>query len=521
MIAYLLKASFILTALLTFYKLFLEKESFFSSNRVYLMAGLLLVFVLPFISLPQLMENQGVLSQAIERVGEYDVDVQTDATASKARVAQPAKGIFFWLVVTYLFGVAVLALNLIFQVTSILLKVLKSSDKLNDSGSIIINSSAFKEPCSFLNFIFINPDNYDFETYEQIIAHEKAHVKHWHSLDLLLSELAVIVLWFNPFIWFYRKEVEKNIEYQTDSLLVETETVKKDTYQLNLLKVATYNRPLTITTNYNQSLLKQRIMKMNSKKSNPFSHWKYAFILPMLFLTLLLVNKPIESFSQGVDTNLGNAISEAESSVKSGIEKIIKNSSGHSGNVVKNKEDYDSDETPEEASEGDENKLPATTDNNCQNLLRAVKRNNLNATQNWLKNTSPNCTYRGDGEPRSPLVAAARNGNFEIGKLLIEHKANVEYHAQGDESPLMAVSRGGSVPLAHLLLEHGADVNKEVRGDGTALIYAVRSGRYEIAELLLEAGADPYQEVPGDEYAMYHARSSGNKKMVELLKKYE
>jgi len=66
MIVLLIKASLIIAIVLTFYKLVIEKESFFATNRVYLIIGLLFAFVLPFVSLPKLVENQGAISNLIE-----------------------------------------------------------------------------------------------------------------------------------------------------------------------------------------------------------------------------------------------------------------------------------------------------------------------------------------------------------------------------------------------------------------------------------------------------------------------
>jgi ankyrin repeat protein len=407
----------------------------------------------------------------------------------------------------------------------VLYKIWKSNDKIEDEQAIIINTKLVEEPCSFFNYIFINPDSYDFETYEQILKHEKIHVSKRHSFDLLFSELAVIILWFNPLVWFWRKEVEKNIEYQTDDLLLERKAVKRDTYQMNLLKVATYTRPLTITTNYNQSLLKQRIMKMNTKKSNKQSYWKYAFIAPLLFATLLLTNNPIGAFAQE-DYKQSNEVS-----------------SNGSLSLTNN-----------EVSEPENFRDFIFSTKGCRSLLRAVKSEDIESVREFLKDQNPNCTYTGDGEPRSPLVAAARNGNLEIAQLIVAADGDAEYNAAGDESPLMAASHGGHLNLVKLLMENGADANRKVggdgtallvasggghlntvrylvglgadvnatvRGDGSALINAVRNRKIEIAEILLEAGADPYLEVPGDEYPMFHARSSKNQEMIDLLKKYE
>lgn len=157
----------------------------------------------------------------------------------------------------------------------------------------------------------------------------------------------------------------------------------------------------------------------------------------------------------------------------------------------------------------------------CQDLLQAVKDEDVEKVRALLKTVDPDCTYYGDGEARSPLVAAARTGNMAIGKLLLGAKANVEFHSKNDETPLMAASKNGHLAFVEMLIAQGASVDRKLRGDGTALIYAVRGEHYEISKLLLEKGADPYKAVPGDEYAMYHARMSGNRKLIKLLKEYD
>jgi bla regulator protein blaR1 len=45
-------------------------------------------------------------------------------------------------------------------------------------------------------------------------------------LDILFAELVLIVQWFNPFAWQYRKEIEKNLEFLTDNQLVQKEHVE-------------------------------------------------------------------------------------------------------------------------------------------------------------------------------------------------------------------------------------------------------------------------------------------------------
>ncbi len=157
--------------------------------------------------------------------------------------------------------------------------------------------------------------------------------------------------------------------------------------------------------------------------------------------------------------------------------------------------------------------------NTCAALLRAVKGNNLQKVKALVQTVDPNCEYREEGEPRSPLNAAARKGNVEIGKLLLAANADVEFRARGDEGALMGAARKGHLDFVKLMVENGAKVNKVVHGDGTALINAVRGGHYEIAEYLLEHGADPMLNVPGDENPIAHAVTQGDD-MLDLLLKY-
>ena len=346
MIELLLKSSLAIGIALLFYKLVLQQESFFATNRLYLLGCLLLAFALPFINLPKLVAQQGYLSSVIaekfsaegapeegysaapersaitqfsvlptpseepptlSKVPPQSTEVlppakelrQQTALSEQPQAAEdfwiPVLSLQSWLMLLYLFGVIILFLSLLFQVSCIFFEIIKARDKIRDGNYVIVNTNTRKSPCSFFKYIFIYPDDYDFEAYEQIIKHEKTHVRLGHSFDLLLAELAVVVLWFNPLIWLYKKEIEKNNEYQTDSILVEKEQVRKDQYQLNLLQIAVPNKPLNITTNYNQSLIKKRIIMINSKRSTRHAYWKYAFLLPLFLGMLLLINEPATS----------------------------------------------------------------------------------------------------------------------------------------------------------------------------------------------------------------------------------
>lgn len=349
MILFLLKVSFVIGIALLFYKSMLQQESFFAANRWYLLGCIVLAFILPYTTLPELVSHQGYLSavfqadkplEAEAKVAltpekstqqtnaEYQQDglilplADAEIVEKKTKISESPIDVeqhnwIFWLTMLYLFGVIVFTLNLLFQVGAVLLKVFKSTDKIQDSDCIIVNTMSQQAPCSFFRYIFIHPDLYDYDTYEQIIAHEKIHIRLGHSFDLFIAEVAVIILWFNPLIWLFKKEIEKNIEYQTDAILLEEEPVSKAQYQMNLLQIAAPDKPLTITTNYNQSLLKQRILMMNAKKSTLHRYWKYTFLAPVFFVTLLLMNEPAKSESTPTTASVPKVLQLDTTPVKS------------------------------------------------------------------------------------------------------------------------------------------------------------------------------------------------------------
>jgi ankyrin repeat protein len=134
-------------------------------------------------------------------------------------------------------------------------------------------------------------------------------------------------------------------------------------------------------------------------------------------------------------------------------------------------------------------------------LLEAVKRGDLQSVKSILQETPSTSNeigqkgYAGD----TPLMVAARNGNLEIVKLLIEHGATIDLGKEaGERTPLLEAAGQGHVEILKYLIAKGADVN--ARGKGlTPLIAACSRGYLHFGppgdhtrtiHILLESGAD-------------------------------
>lgn len=322
MIPYILNVTVITTICFLFYKLFLQKETFYQLNRWMLMGSMAIAFVLPLLPVPQQLTWQDIrvpLSQeaAPQPMAGSDLAPAPAPLASStsapvivapanARAGQlsavPEKGdpvtvnriVSFaahWLFYVYLFGVLVFGINFLLQL-SVLLYRSYANPVIWDGRFRIVETGGNRAPCSFGNTIFINPVAYDWETYNQILIHEKTHVSGRHTVDILLAEIAVVWQWFNPIAWWYRREVENNLEFLTDESVLLHEEVDRAAYQLSLLRVSVRHLPFSITNNYNQSLLKRRIVMMNSKRSSRHTVWKYFFLLPVFTALVCVLNKP-------------------------------------------------------------------------------------------------------------------------------------------------------------------------------------------------------------------------------------
>ena len=341
MIPYILHVALLISVCLVFYKLLLQKETFYRLNRVVLIFCLALSFALPLVPVPQQWAfreapkpaEQNLAPEAPDQpiiapsqneviknqvVAEAMVKVKAKAPVStKVAPVEPVKATaghvalqneplfqraIKWLFYLYWMGVAAFALNLFIQVVVLLFQAY-TKPFIRDGKFRIVELSGDKAPCSFGNNIFINPEKYDWDTYSQILLHEKIHIEQRHSLDIIMAELVLVLQWFNPFAWLYRTELENNLEFLTDESVLGHKEVERSSYQMSLLKVSAPHLSLGITTNYNQSLLKRRILMMNSKRSNIHIMWKYFFIIPLLGILACALNDPA-AFSQVAKTKI-------------------------------------------------------------------------------------------------------------------------------------------------------------------------------------------------------------------------
>jgi ankyrin repeat protein len=116
----------------------------------------------------------------------------------------------------------------------------------------------------------------------------------------------------------------------------------------------------------------------------------------------------------------------------------------------------------------------------------------------------------------SPIMWAARNGQYETAKLLIDRGANINATDQFNRTALLLAVRERHVHIVDLLLEADADLDSITTSGSSPLIFAVRQGDIVMTSKLLDAGANPNIDGLG-RTPLFTAVNEGHYEVVRLL----
>ena len=287
---YFIKFSAILGLFFIFYKLFLEKETFFNSIRFYFLLGIITALALPFIIIPEYITVEGFYVEqaigAITETGNADKAFNISLTS--------------FLLGIYSLGVLFFGIRFLLQLGSLIRFILKYPKKYHN-GFVFIEASESTSPFSFFNYIIYPKNGFNQQELNQIIEHEKVHASQYHSLDILLSQLLIIFNWFNPLAWLYHREIQKNLEFIADQG-AQQDLNTKESYQYLLLKTVTPNYSLALTSNFYNSLIKKRINMLHKNKSDNMMYFKFMFIIPALIIFVFTFNTKIIAQQKTVET---------------------------------------------------------------------------------------------------------------------------------------------------------------------------------------------------------------------------
>ena len=273
--------------LLVFYLLYrglLARDTFLGMRRLYWWAAWVLAFLYPLVELGVWGRTETPLQVVMADYAEaMTVVVSAVAPEEAATWSWQDGGALLWAA-----GASALLLRMLVQL-AVVCRLARRGRKVEWHGVRALAVEGDNVPFSFFRWIFVQPGNHSEGELEEILAHEQAHVRQWHSLDVVVSELLCCLFWFNPAVWLAKRCVRQNLEFLADRAVVHSGFDRKN-YQYHLLRLSYGVNIGQIVNNFNVSPLKKRIMMMNKKKSRHAGALKYALLLPVAGLLVLSAN---------------------------------------------------------------------------------------------------------------------------------------------------------------------------------------------------------------------------------------
>ena len=286
-LAYSLLASTLLIVVWAVYKCVLANTGCFRFNRILLLSCITLAFVFPIFILnsfwvADIMENN------IE-IAFNPVEIAYIANT----VSEQITPIWDYIVTLFLIGVIVMILYFLVSLVRLALFILKGEHIKQDDCRIILHRHNSVAPFAWCGYIMMpRRDWYEFG--QMIVCHEKAHIECRHWIDLLFMQAAIIITWYCPAIWLLRNELHTLHEYEADSRVLAS-GVKRDEYQMFLIKKTVGARFATLSNCLNHSSLKKRITMMLSSKQTGTARVRAFVMVPAMALALIGLATPAVS----------------------------------------------------------------------------------------------------------------------------------------------------------------------------------------------------------------------------------
>lgn len=257
----------------TVYRLLLRREHCLVLNRFFLLATLVLSLVLPLVH-PQVAVPRPVA----EVGGGYLLELPGMATGAPVdEVQQPAtevgvgagRGLDVWTVpgVIYWLGVALSALVLVVRY-GVLWHKLKRYTFVSQGRFRVAVTDSEEPSFSFFRYIVAGRSGMTDAELQQVLCHERLHAAQGHSWDLLLVQAVCCLLWCNPFVWLYARDLREVHEYLADEAVLRQGGEGEYKSYLRLLYCQiTGMQYVPIVNSFHFSTIKNRIIMMKQPKS--------------------------------------------------------------------------------------------------------------------------------------------------------------------------------------------------------------------------------------------------------------
>ena len=288
---YFLKVNLALAILYICYRLLFRNDTFFRLRRAVLLSVYLIAFLYPLLDISIWLSTRESVTEIVNYYSTI-LPLKTVVAADDTPLSTEADWLTIaesYMLLIYLAGITLLFLRCIIELLTVIRLRLRSPKQLINGTTIYVLPSQ-EEPYSFFGWIFASPESHTPPALEEILVHEKTHVRQLHSIDIVLGEIVCILCWINPFAWLLKKEISSNHEYLADEQVMLAGYNKKE-YQYHLIGLEHPEMAIAkLYNNFSVLPLKKRITMLNKKRTGRVGKVKYLTLLPLAAGLLLLNN---------------------------------------------------------------------------------------------------------------------------------------------------------------------------------------------------------------------------------------
>ncbi len=325
------------------FRLALSRTTLHRFNRVVLLSAIGLSFILPLVHVTMPQKQSDVIPAPTEYVVEpvgymmpENIELAPVGYAPAPTVAPAPERHINW---SGIFSVIWLA-GAVFFLLRLLLGIVRAEtlsrrgSRTLANGTRLVLSDLECQPSSWRRTIIMSRRDYE-ENGQEIIAHEQAHIRCHHSVDVIIASLCCVVQWFNPASWMLKHSLKQIHEYEADAAVLRNGYDGRR-YQSCLIRAALQQRFSFVTSNLADCSTKKRINMMNRNHSSPWARIRVLLMLPVALFAIAMASACKQKSSASVETVSQEAAVTEEPVLTPEVQSILS-----SGNYSKPDEWFD------------------------------------------------------------------------------------------------------------------------------------------------------------------------------------
>ena len=276
------------------YRLLLRREHCLNVNRFFLLATLGLSLLLPLVH-PQV----AVVAPSAVGGGGYLLELPAPGQSASVDVVQQpvvgenvavARSLDVWTVlgVIYWAGVVVSVLLLVVRY-GVLRHKLRRYTYVRQGRFHVAVTDSEESSFSFFRYIVVGRGGMSDAELQQVLCHERLHAAQGHSWDRIAVQTVCCLLWFDPFVWLYERDLCEVHEYLADeAVLRQGDEGSYKRYLALLYCQISGMKYVPIVNSFHFSTIKKRITMMKQPKSH--KGWVKALAALPVAALLLFAN---------------------------------------------------------------------------------------------------------------------------------------------------------------------------------------------------------------------------------------